>query len=117
MASSYLPKSFGIAGQQTVKYSGVVGRGRAQRSVSQDVLALTGDTDPIIGLGGEGGSIHSKASPLPLPSPATRAGTRGRRGGSVAHDLLTSGEAVSMRVTARLHCSLVVVLDRRVWAA
>ena len=63
----YLPKSFGTAGQQTVKYSGVVGGGRAQRPVSQEVLALTADTDPIIGLGGDGGPIHSKASPLPFP--------------------------------------------------
>lgn len=62
----------------------------------------TRDTDPIIGLGGDGDSIHSKASPLPLPSPATRAGTWDQCAGSVAHDLLTSEEAASMRITARL---------------
>lgn len=62
----------------------------------------TGDTDPIIGLGGDGDSIHSKAPPLPLPSPATRVGTWGRCAGSVAHDLLTSEEAASVRITARL---------------
>ena len=62
----------------------------------------TRDTDPIIGLGGDGDSIHSKASPWPLPSPATRPGTWGQCAGSVAHDLLTSEEAASMRITARL---------------
>lgn len=101
---------FGIAGQQSVKDSGVVGRACAQRPVSQEVLALAGDMDPITGLGGDGGSIHPRRPHCPFPVLP-----RGLAPG--AHALLTSGEAASMHVTARLHRSLVVVPDGSVWAA
>lgn len=64
--------SVGIAGQQSVKDSGWWGE-RAQRPVSQEVLALAGDTDPITGLGGDGGSIHPRRSHCP-PSQSCHAG-------------------------------------------
>lgn len=40
-----------------------MGRACAQRPVSQEVLALAGDTDPITGLGGDGGSVHQRHPP------------------------------------------------------